>query len=223
MTERVVVITGATGALGKAAAKAFAEHGDSLVLLSWDQPQLDTMITELGLPEERVLARAVDLTDAGAVHSVARAVEATFGGAHILLHLVGGWTGGKTIAETDPQDFNTMLDQHARSTFNLFQAFEPQLIKSGWSRALMVSAPSASRQVAKRGAYAAAKAAQEALFLTLAEELKDQGGTANVIVVRSIDVEKKGTGTTPEEIVAAMLYLCSEEAGKINGARLPLY
>jgi NAD(P)-dependent dehydrogenase (short-subunit alcohol dehydrogenase family) len=61
------------------------------------------------------------------------------------------------------------------------------------------------------------------MVLTLAAELKEQGVTANIIQVRAIDVGSTGKGTTPEEIVAAMLYLFSEEASKVNGARLPLY
>jgi NAD(P)-dependent dehydrogenase (short-subunit alcohol dehydrogenase family) len=71
--------------------------------------------------------------------------------------------------------------------------------------------------------YTAAKAAQENLVLNLAAELKENGVTANIIQVRAIDVENKGTGTTPEEIVTAVLYLFSEEASKVNGARIPLY
>jgi hypothetical protein len=47
--------------------------------------------------------------------------------------------------------------------------------------------------------------------------------TANIIQVKAIDVDNKGTGTTPDEIVAAMLYLFSDEAAKLNGARIPLY
>ena len=116
-----------------------------------------------------------------------------------------------------------MLDQHARTTFNLFQAFVPHLSKSGWGRVLTVSAPVAEHPIAKRGAYAAGKAAQEALFFTLADELKGTGVTANVIVVNAIDVEHKGSGATREEFVAAMMYLCSDDGAKVNGARLPLY
>ena len=69
-------------------------------------------------------------------------------------------------------------------------------------------------------------------MLTLAEELKNSGVTAKVLRVRSINVEHKGerepsakdaSWTTPEEIVAALLYLCSDEANRVNGARIPLY
>ena len=88
---------------------------------------------------------------------------------------------------------------------------------------IIVSASTVPNPPGKTGTYTAAKAAQENLVLTLAAELKEKGVTANIIQVRAIDVENKGTGTTPDEIVAAMLYLFSEEASKMNGARIPLY
>jgi len=61
------------------------------------------------------------------------------------------------------------------------------------------------------------------LVLTLAEEYKDSGLTANIIHVKSIDTKGEGKGTTPAEIVSAMTYLFSDDAAKINGARIPLY
>jgi NAD(P)-dependent dehydrogenase (short-subunit alcohol dehydrogenase family) len=90
---------------------------------------------------------------------------------------------------------------------------------------IVVSPSTVPSPPAERGLYTAAKAAQENLILTLAAELKENGVTANIIQVRAIDedVSRKGTGTTPDEIVAAMLYLFSDEAAKVNGARIPLY
>jgi NAD(P)-dependent dehydrogenase (short-subunit alcohol dehydrogenase family) len=61
------------------------------------------------------------------------------------------------------------------------------------------------------------------MALALAAELKEANVTANIIQVKAIDVEGKGTGTTPAEIVAAMQYLFSDDADKVNGARVPLY
>ena len=89
-----------------------------------------------------------------------------------------------------------MLQQHAYTTFNLFQTFAPQLERAGWGRALTISTPAATRPVAKRGVYAAAKAAEESLFLTLAEELKNRGVTANILLVNSIDAGGTGKGTS---------------------------
>lgn len=223
MQDKVIIITGATGALGKLTAKTFAETGALLALLDNDQGKLDSLVEELKLPEERLFALVVDLRDGGAVRDSAEAVADKFGRVHALIHLVGGWTGGKTIAETHISDLEGMLNQHVWTTFHLFQAFSPKLAASGWGRVITISPSTTSHPPAKRGVYTAAKSAQETLVLTLAEELKENGVTANIIQVRAIDVENKGTGATPEVIVAAMQYLFSEQANKVNGAKIPLY
>jgi 3-oxoacyl-[acyl-carrier protein] reductase len=116
-----------------------------------------------------------------------------------------------------------MLGQHVWTTFHLFQSFMPELVKKNWGRVIIVSASTVPNPPGNAGAYTAAKAAQENLVLTLAAELKDQGVTANIIQVRAIDANHSGKGTTPEEIVAAMMYLFSEEAAKVTGARIPVY
>jgi NAD(P)-dependent dehydrogenase (short-subunit alcohol dehydrogenase family) len=221
--NRTIVVTGATGALGGKAAHAFAARGYSLVLLDNDQQKLDALSRDLHLPDERFYASVVDLRDGNALRLTAEAATAKFGGVHALIHLVGGWVGGKTLMEASAQDLDFMLAQHVWTTFHLFQSFAPQLVKSGWGRVVMVSASTVPNPPGKSGPYAAAKAAQENLVLTLAAELKDKGVTANIIQVRAIDVEKKGNGATPDEIVAVMMYLFSEEASRINGARIPLY
>jgi len=220
---RVIVITGATGALGNKTAHAFAAGGHSLALLDFDPGKLDSLAQGLNLPKERLFTSIVDLRDAQAVQSAAAAVSAKFGAVHALSHLVGGWIGGKTLAESNEEEFNSMLGQHVWTTFHLFQAFMPWLEKSGWGRVITISPSTVSNPPPKRGVYTAAKAAQDTLVLTLAAELKESNGTANIIQVKAIDVDNKGTGTTPDEIVAAMLYLFSDEAGKITGARIPLY
>ena len=222
MTDRVVVITGATGALGKLAAQTFASRGDSLVLLSRDQDELDSLARDLNLPSERLLTRAVDLLDAPSLRATAEAVEAAFGRIHALIHLVGGWTGGKTIPETSVDDFASMLNQHAWTTFNLFQAFVPKLLANGWGRVITVSLPLTVHPQPKMSAHAAGKAAQESLVLTLAEETCGTSVTANILHVNSIDAKGTGKGTSPKEIVAKMEYLFSEEASQVTGMRIAL-
>jgi len=223
LKNRVVVISGATGATGSLAARALSQQGASLALLSTDQPKLNALAKDLNLPGERILTLNVDLSDRQAVFEAAKAVNAKFGWADILLHLVGGWTGGKTLIETPVEELETMLNQHLWTTFHLTQAFLPHLIHNSWGRVIIISSPVAVKPPAKLGAYAIGKAAEETLLLTIAREAKEHGVTANIIQVRSIDVKAEGTGTTPDEIVAAILYLCSEDAAKINGVRVPLF
>lgn len=218
-----IVITGATGVLGSLTAKTFASLGHNLILLDIDSNKLDSLTRDLNLSSDRLLTQTVNLLDANALQDSLQVGLSKFGSVHALFHLVGGWVGGKTFTDTPHEDFESMLNQHVRTTFNLFKVFEESLSKSGWGRIIIVSPSTVSNPLAKRGVYTAAKAAQENLMLSLAAELKEANVTANIIQVKAIDVENKGTGTTPAEIVSAMQYLFSDEAGKIIGARIPLY
>lgn len=228
---RVIVITGATGGLGRVAAQEFAAQGASLALLGSDAARLDELKQALNLPDTRCLLHVVDLREPEKVQEAARAVVDKFGAVHILLHLVGGWAGGKTLAELEPADLRGMLDQHVWTTLYLFQAFVPAVVASGWGRVIIVSSPGAVSPTGMTGAFVAAKAAQEAMLLTLAQETQAQNVTANILQVRAIGARplpdttsspSKGAVTTPEEIVAAMMYLCSDEAALVSGTRLPL-
>lgn len=239
MNNPVVVITGATGLTGQAAARAFAAQGASLALISRNPAKLNALVDRLNLPETRLLTHVSDLRRTEEAESAARFIHTRFGRADILLHLVGGWTGGKSLHATPSDDLQAMLEQHVWTTFYTLRAFTPAMAKNGWGRVVVVSSPLAEEPAAGTSAYAAAKAAQQALIRSLAAELRGTGVTANLLQVRAIEADTeadaetdtkadgkrnaKSKGTTPEEIVAAMLYLCSDQAARINGARIPLF
>ena len=232
MKDRVVIITGASGGLGKVVAQQFAERGARLALLDRSSERLRDLVAHLGLPQDRYLLSASDLTEPGAAHAAAKAVVERFGHADILLNFIGGFTGGQEVVELMPDDLSSMLQQHVWMTLYLAQAFVPHLLANRWGRFLVISSPRALSPQGRSAAYAVGKAGQEVLTLSLAQELKDTGVTANIILVRSIDVDHRrdreptpdnASWTTPEEIAAAIMYLCSDEAHTVNGARIPLY
>ena len=232
LANRTAVITGASGGLGSALARDLASLGVNLALLERNPAKLAFLVGELAMPPERVLTHAVDLLDAAAARAAADAVLARFGRVDILLHVVGGWTGGKTLVDTPAADLESMLNQHVWTSFNVLQAFVPHLIKNGWGRIVMITTPAAGRPGAKGGAYAAGKAGQEALMLALSQELKGTGVTANLLQVRQIDAAREKVSaptpantawSTPEELSAAVQYLLSDAAGTVNGAKLPMF
>ena len=100
--NRVIVITGATGTLGNKTAHTFAAQGHSLALLDNDQNKLDALVSDLNLSDDRIFASVVDLRNGQAVQDSAEAVSKKFGSVHSLIHLVGGWSGGKPVAFTIP-------------------------------------------------------------------------------------------------------------------------
>lgn len=231
-TNRVVVITGASGGLGRVVAGQFASRGANIVLVGKNTEKLDSLGSGLGIPGDRWMSVAVDLINEGAVKELLSKVLDTFEKVDVLIHLVGGWVGGKLLGEVKSEQVGEMINQHIWSTFFVSQAFVPILVENKWGRIIVVSSPSAGNPPPGGLPYSVAKAGQEALILTLAAELKGTGVTANILRVKTIDVnhEKElnpsptnASWTTPEEITDAILYLCSENASVVNGARIPLY
>lgn len=232
MQGRTVVVAGAAGGLGAAATAAFAEAGADLVLLGREQVKLDNLAAKIALPQDRVLPLACDVGDPSETGSAKDAAMHKFGHIDVLVNVVGGWIGGKPVFETSASDFDSMLAQHLYASYQLIRAFVPPMIEQNWGRVLAVSSPFASRPPGKNSPYAAAKSAMEALMLSLAQEVKGTAVTANLILVKTIDVKherqqhptKENAGwSSPEEISATLLHLCTNEAGVINGARIPLY
>ncbi len=227
---RVAVISGATGDLGRVVAGALAAAGARLALLGTSEERLGSLVAELGGSRDH-LTCVVDLTNAAGAPAAAAAVVERFGRVDVVVQLLGGWAGGQATTEVPDDAVADMLDRHLWSTFFLARAFVPHLTSNGWGRLIAISSPVVADPPARQLPYVVGKAAQEALVLTLAEELRGTGVTANLIVVRKIEAERPpaaehkpgAPGTTPEEIVGAILYVCSDEARAVNGARLPLY
>jgi NAD(P)-dependent dehydrogenase (short-subunit alcohol dehydrogenase family) len=229
---RVALVTGAAGSAGRAVVAGLAGAGARLALFGTRVERLHAVADELGLETGRWLARAVDLRDADSARRAVEDVSGELGRPSILVHLVGGWTGGTTVVDTPDAEFSGMLDQHLWTTLNVVRAVLPGLTEAGWGRMIVVSSPTATNPIAKMGAYAVGKAAEETLVATIAREVAGTGITANILQVRTIDAQgerrraptaKNASWTTPEEIAAAVLYLCSDGAAAINGARIPLF
>jgi NAD(P)-dependent dehydrogenase (short-subunit alcohol dehydrogenase family) len=232
LENRVAIISGATGGLGRVVTKAFAEQGAHLALIGQNLEKIKALAVEIGLSDKEILPISIDVSNSTSAQETANQVMSKFRRIDIYLHLIGGWIGGKPVAEVDEEDLKSMLTQHLWSTFFLTKAIIPHLLHNGWGRIVVISSPSAHQPPGKNSPYAIAKAAQEALILSLAKELKGSGVTANILAVKMIDTEhekiknptkKNQSWTTPEEITNTILHLCTDEAGIVNGARIPLF
>lgn len=229
--ERVVFIAGATGGLGRAAAAAFSDMGDRVALGGTDRGRLEALAAELHLADGRWVAAVGNLSTADGARAAASAATDAFGRIDVLLHLIGGFVSGTPLAGVDAAELDGMIDQHLRTTVHLVQAIVPGMAERGWGRVVAAATAAAITAPAKSGPYAAAKAGQEILLRSLAKEVSSSGVTVNLVAMKAIDEQheretapspKNASWTTPEEIVATIRFLCSDEAGAINGARIPL-
>ncbi len=228
---QVVLVTGATGALGRVVVKRFAADGARLSLVGTDRGRLESAAAEAGLADDAWLPVVGDLRDRDAAEAVVADAEARFGRVDVLLHMVGGWAGGTPVVELEASEITSMLDQHLWTTLHLVQAVVPGMVARGFGRVLTVSSPFAANPGPKGASYAIAKAAEELLLRSLAREVAADGVTANVVIVRKIDADheretapasKNAAWTTPEEIAEAFAFLASPAAAAVNGARITL-
>ena len=222
MADRVVVITGATGDLGPVVARRFSDEGARCVLVARDEESCIGLAMSLPGATRRHLPLPANLADADSASAAAATVRAKIGPVSVLLHLVGGYAGGTPYVETDESELAKQLDLNLWTTARAIRAFLPDIAAAGNGRIVTVSTFVASAPTPKHAAYAASKAASEALTISVARDLAGTTATANIVVVRSIGDEKP-TDTRPDEIAAAMLWLCSPEAGATNGQRIVLH
>jgi NADP-dependent 3-hydroxy acid dehydrogenase YdfG len=227
---RIVVITGAGGSLGPTVVRAFAGTGAVIALAGRDRARLEAVLDAAQVPADRRMASAVDLGDEAAAAEWASDVLRARGGVDTVIHLVGGYKGGTSIAQVRLADWQSLQLSLVTTTLNVARALAAPLKACGRGRFLAVTSPKARMPTARSAVYAMAKAASDALVMALADELKGTGSTANLIEVDSIDApDARAPGaaaparaTGAEQIAAAMLALCAPESAGINGARVPV-
>jgi NAD(P)-dependent dehydrogenase (short-subunit alcohol dehydrogenase family) len=231
LAERVALISGATGGMGRVVAATFAAAGARVALGGTNHDRLAALAADLGLADGTWVVAVGDVTTPDGARDQARAAVEAFGRIDILVHAVGGFAAGTAVADGGLDDTQSMIDRHLWSTVHLVQAVVPGMVERGWGRVLAATTSAAANAPARSGPYAAAKAAQETLLRSLAKEVGPAGVTVNVVSLRKVDVDheretapspKNAAWTTPEEIAATFLHLCSDEAAAINGARIPL-
>jgi len=232
LRDKVILVAGATGALGSAVAREFARTEARLALMGRSEQKLERLGAELGLPAERAFGVVADVTQADGAESLVATVVARLGRVDALLNTVGGWGGGKPVGETPVEQWDRMLTLNLRSAFLLSRAVLPGMLESGWGRIVHVSSKTAVAPRAKQAGYAVAKMGVITLTEVIAAEVKGSGVTANVILPSIIDTPANrrampqanpGKWVEPARIAATMRFLCSDAAAAINGARVPIY
>ncbi len=234
---RVIAIAGVGGGLGPLVAARLGGAGATVAGTDREQGALDSLAGELGIPAERWDGRAVDLLDEEAARGWCAALVERFGRVDGLLHLVGGWRGGRPLHEAPLSDWDLLHDLLVRTVQHTTRAFHDQLAASEHGRFVLVSAKQAQSPSNANAAYAAAKAAAEAWTLALADGFASApagapgAATANIVVVDALLTprlreENPGedfpTFTPAEHVAEAIAFLCSDAAAKMNGQRLAL-
>ena len=231
-TEKVVLVAGGTGGLGRAVSLAFLEEGAKVAVTYRKQEELDALKTAAGANASQLEGFSVDVTDEAAVRQLVERILAQHGRLDVLVNTVGGYVGGTKLWELDTKVFDQMLALNLRSGYALSRAAVRAMLKKGRGAIVNVAAKAAFDHAAGAAAYAASKSAAVALLDSLAADLKGSGIRVNSILPSIIDTEvnRKAMPAAdfskwpkPEDIARVILFLCSDDARVIHGAAIPVY
>lgn len=225
MKGKVVLVTGANGGLGTSVTKAFLDAGATVIGSSRKIQQAD-------FESPNFTAIAADASTREGTKGLVDQVVAEFGKLNVLAHMVGGFAGGKSIADTDDAMFEQMMEMNLTSVFQMVRAAIPALRRSGSGRIIAIGSRAAVEPGANVGAYSVSKAAMVSLIKTVALENKGAGVTANVILPGTIDTPMNrkympnadfSKWVKPSTIAQLMVWLAGDAGRDVNGAVIPVF
>ncbi len=217
--DKVVVVTGAAGALGSALVRYFAERGARIA-------QLDVIKLHNGH-----FSGTPDLTDAAACHAAVTAIGKELGPIHVLANIAGGFAMGEAVHETTAETWNFLMNLNAHTVLNMARAVVPVMLEQGGGRIINVGAGPGQHGVGRMGAYSASKSVVIRLTEAMADELKTKGINVNCVLPSIIDTERNRADmpdadfsrwVTPDAMAAVIGFLASDAATPIHGAALPV-
>jgi NAD(P)-dependent dehydrogenase (short-subunit alcohol dehydrogenase family) len=216
---KVVVVTGAAGALGAAVAGEFAGRGAKLALVD---------IVATPPPHAAFVG---DLTDAQAAQRIVADITQKFGRIDALANVAGGFTMGEAVYETTDTTWQFMFDLNVKTMLNMVRATVPAMLAAGGGKIVNVGARAGLRGVGRMGAYCASKAVVIRLTESLADELKGRGINVNCVLPSIIDTARNrqdmpsadpSKWVQPADLARAIAYLASDAATAIHGVALPV-
>ena len=232
LKDKVMIITGASGNLGRAVAACVQAQGARMVLVERSVEHLKAAYGELKGSDQRWLAGDVDMTDPKAVNAMAAEAHKRFGRLDGLVNTVGGFRGGKPVHEADLAEWDFMYDINVRTALHACRAVIPYMLQAQRGRIVNVASRNAFQGSPNYAAYSAAKTAVLRLTESLAGELKTRGINVNCIVPGTIDTPQNreampkadfSTWVPPEDIAHVIAFLLSDEARSVTGTAVPVY
>ena len=224
-SAQTVVVTGASGNLGGAVARAFAARDANVVLVA---RHVDAMP---GVRLERQLAVAADLVQQADAERVAAETMTRFGRIDVLCNIAGGFRMGAPVHETTDETWNLLLDLNVVTMLNMVRAVVPRMLAQGGGRIVNVAANAALRGSAGMGAYCATKSAVIRLTESMAAELRERNVNVNCVLPTTLDTPENRAAMPKadpsrwvqlDDLAQTIVFLASPGARAIHGASLPV-
>lgn len=230
--DKVVLVAGGTGALGRAVSLAFLAEGARVAVTYRQAKEFEGLRATAGESASALTGHVLDVTDTAATEALAKKIVAEQGRIDVLVNAVGAYAGGTALWETPPEVFERMLALNLGSGFALTRAVVPAMLRQKSGAVVNVASKAAFDHGAGAAAYAASKAAAVAMIDSLAADVKGKGVRVNSVIPSIFDTEENRKAMPgadfaqwpkPEEIARVVLFLSSDEARLVHGASVPVY
>ena len=231
LTGKVALVTGASGGIGGAIAKALHGQGATVVLSGTRQDALDKVKAELG---ERAFTVIANLSDPASVEALPKAAEEAAGAPIDILVNNAGITRDNLFMRMKDEEWAAVIAVNLTACFKLSRAMLRGMMKKRWGRIIQITSVVGETGNPGQGNYAAAKAGLVGMSKSLAAEVASRNITVNCVAPGFIqtamtevltDQQKEAISTripagrmgTPEEIAAAVVFLAAPESAYITG------
>ncbi|MEJ2447978.1 MAG: SDR family NAD(P)-dependent oxidoreductase, partial [Anaerolineales bacterium] len=210
----------------------FKKDDPSLILIDRHPDRLVERYPELQSSGTNLLLPGVDLLDRKAVQNAVQQGISQFERVDCLIHTVGGFTMGETVAELSDQTLHKMFDLNLISLLNIAQAVVPQMVEAQSGKIVTVGARPSFSGKARMSAYSIAKSAVLRLTESMSAELKGIGINVNCLIPGTIDTPENRQAmpdadtsgwVTPASLAEVIYFLCSPGADDIHGSAVPVY
>jgi 3-oxoacyl-[acyl-carrier protein] reductase len=233
LSGKTALVTGASGGLGAAIARARHGAGAKVTLSGTRRPALDALAEELG---PRAFVAAADLADPAATEGLVKAAEEAAGAVDILVNNAG-LTRDQLALRMKDEDWQKVIDVNLTAGFRLARAAMRGMMKRRWGRIIGITSVVGVTGNPGQANYAAAKAGMIGMSKALAAEVASRGITVNCVapgfittaMTDALNEDQKsriaaivpmGRMGAPEEVAACVLFLASDEARYVTGHTL---
>ncbi|MGB0204898.1 MAG: YciK family oxidoreductase [Neptuniibacter sp.] len=233
LKDRVILVTGAGDGIGRVAAKTYAAHGATVILLGRTLEKLEHVYDEIeaaGHPQPALVPLNLESAQEHDFIELTNTLEQEFGKLDGILHNAGLLGVRTPIESYDPVIWQQVMQVNVNAPFMLTQILMPLLERSENASVVFTSSGVGRKSKAYWGAYAVSKFATEGLMQTLADEISNvsnirsncinPGATRTQMRADAYPAENPGTLKTPEDIMPLYLYLMGPDSNDVNGQSL---
>ena len=231
-SEKVVLVAGGTGGLGRAVSLAFLEQGAQVAVTWRHESEFQSLNVAAAGNATRLSGFNVDVTDPAQTADLVNQIVSRFNRLDALINTVGGYAGGTPLWELEPEVFARMIDLNLRATYALAKSAVPPMLSRKSGAIVNIASKAAWDHAAGASAYTSTKAAAVAIIDSLAADLIGTGVRANSVLPSIIDTEanrKAMPGADfakwpkPDDIAQVVLFLASDRSRVIHGAAIPVF